>query len=374
MHSIKKILVITPFFYPHIGGSEQYMEELYTHLVRQSADVTVDVLCYNTDQAREHEQYKGLTIHRIPCFVILRDQFVLPQPFALLKFLLQNGKAYDLIHSSTRFFDSSWWAPLYARLSGKKIILTDHCASSPIHPNPLIQAVVRLIDKLTGSIFLPLYDRVFVVSRATQKFLKEEFRVSSTLMYGGISEIASPAKGEARNDRIKILYLGRMIESKGVRDLFEVAKEFPDIDFLFAGPGELEKELKEEAKRLRLTNITILGKVERKNVPQLFEQCDIFVYPSYHSDGIPLAILQAGASSLAVIATGVGGVEEVIQNGKSGILIKPRDQETLKQSLITLSKNKALREQFGKSLSDHIKKTFFWEKASRVLYEEIQKL
>jgi glycosyltransferase involved in cell wall biosynthesis len=90
---MKKILVITPFFYPHIGGSERYMEELYLFLRKDHPEIAVDVLCYNTNQVQKEENYQGMTIYRIPCWNILKDQFSLPNPLALLHFLLKNRRS-----------------------------------------------------------------------------------------------------------------------------------------------------------------------------------------------------------------------------------------------------------------------------------------
>ena len=55
---MKKILVITPYFYPHIGGSERYMENLYAYLVRRNLQIKVDVLCYNTEKTKKEEKPK----------------------------------------------------------------------------------------------------------------------------------------------------------------------------------------------------------------------------------------------------------------------------------------------------------------------------
>jgi len=104
---MKKILVITPFFYPHIGGSERYMEELYLFLRKKHPEIDVDVLCYNTNKVSKKESYQGLNIYRIPCWNILPDQFSLPNPASLIQFLFSERNSYDLIHCSTRFFDSS---------------------------------------------------------------------------------------------------------------------------------------------------------------------------------------------------------------------------------------------------------------------------
>src|ERR1035437_2354910 len=184
---MKKILVITPFFYPHIGGSERYMEELYLFLRKKHPEIAVDVLCYNTNQVLPKENYQGMTIHRIPCLNILKDQFSLPNPLALLQFLFKNKNQYDLIHCSTRFFDSSWWAPFYAKFTKTSVILTDHCADYPTSGTWLINLVIRLLENTVVRFSLHFYDAVFAETKTTKHFLKQTFGIDSQVAYPGLN-------------------------------------------------------------------------------------------------------------------------------------------------------------------------------------------
>lgn len=403
---MKNILVITPFFYPHIGGSQQYMEDIYACLVKKYPQIKVDVLCYKTVKESNEEYYRGMKIYRIPCFNVLTGQFCLPNPSSLINFILKNWKAYDLIHCSTRFFDSSWWAPVLARLTGKKIILTDHCAESPKHENQFIDFISKIIDRTIAGFFLRFYDKVYVTNKAAQKFLKQTFNIQSKVIYGGVnteifkpidiqrhpgklceaertqnlkrngcrtilSTMSSIPNGQHDNERLKILYSGRMISSKGVLELFEIAKEITSADFIFAGPGPLVDVLRKKIERDNLCHIKIMGGLEKRGVAKLLSKSDIFVHPSFHHEGFPNALTEAGASRIAVIATDVGGSGEIIINGKTGILVKPKDIFALRRVISKLIKNRALRLELSKNLYEHILSNFTWEKTSEELYAEI---
>lgn len=354
-----KILVITPFFYPHVGGSQQYMEDLYVNLRKKHPEISVDILCYNTDYVEVQEKYRGLNIYRISCLNILTGKFSLPNPNSLWHFLTTH-KDYDLIHTSTRFFDSSWWAPIYAKLTNKKIILTDHCAQTPTTSNPLINLLVFLVDRVTGKLFLPMYGKIFVVSRATKSFLKKTFGVYSKVIYAGAD--LNFSKKPAAHKKIQVLFAGRMIEEKGVKLLFHVAKQMPQINFIFAGPGQLKENL---------PNVFILGKRSKKQLNKLLSRADIFVYPTYHSEGIPIALLEAGANKLPVIACDIGGIKEVIKDNQTGLLIKPKDEKSLKEALEKLIAHQSLRKELGHKLFLHIRDTFNWQKSAELFYQHI---
>lgn len=359
---MKKILVATPFFYPHMGGSEQYLEDLSIKLLQKHSDLEIDILCYNTDKAKSTEEYKGLTIHRIPCLSILPDKFSIPNPFALVNFF-NTHKDYDLICASTRFFDLSWWALLYAKLISKKIVLIDHCAGTPAHSNSLINHIVKLIDTITGSLTLRFYDKIFAVSKATKSFLKRKFGIKSEVMYGGVNSAFSNIN-KAKNSRIQIIYAGRMIPQKGILELFNIASNMPQIDFVLAGPGELVEELKN-----KLPNVKVLGKLNKKELAKKFSKSDIFVYPSYHSEGIPMVLLEAGASGMAVTASNTGGINEVIEDQKTGLLMKPKDPNSLKLALERLIADKELRGKLSKNLYSYIKSNFNWDKTAKNFYK-----
>ncbi len=118
---MKKILVLTPFFYPHTGGSQQYMEELYAEFLKKyNNEFEAEVLTYNTDNTIKNENFRGMHITRISCWNILPGQFAVPNPIELISYLYKNRNNVDLIHSSTRFFDTSWWGPIYAKLINRK--------------------------------------------------------------------------------------------------------------------------------------------------------------------------------------------------------------------------------------------------------------
>lgn len=368
---MKKILVITPFFYPHIGGSERYMEDLYMFLKKKYPNISVDLLCYNTNRAKEGEKYRELNVYRIPCWTILPGQFCLPRPWSLLKFLIDH-KSYDLVHSSTRFFDNSWWAPIYAKLIKAKVVLTDHCSASPISNNSFINVLIKFMEMTIVRFSLHFYDQIYAENQKTQEFLKRKFKVFSELAFPGLSYKTEGFKFR-NNRRLKIVYVGRMIESKGVNTLFEIARETPGADFIFAGEGPLMNSLKEKQQNNKLTNISILGNLLRKEVSNLLRAADILAYPSSaHSEGLPLALIEAGVAGAAVVATNIGGIGELIKDNKTGVLVEPNDKETFRIALKRLMGDKPLRQKLAKNLYDYVNKNFSWEKPASLIIKELQ--
>ncbi|MDO8504127.1 MAG: glycosyltransferase family 4 protein [bacterium] len=365
----KHILVISPFFYPHTGGSQQYMEELYASLLTHHKDIEVTVLAYNTDGAPRKEAYRNMQIVRFPCLNILPGQFAIPNYMEVASYLLNHKKDFDLIHCNTRFFESSWWAPFYAKFIGKQIFLTDHSSSYPEHQVLLVKKISYILDRTCSFVALRLFDQVLTTNNTTKGFLKRDFGVNSDVLYGGINQdLFKPVK--RKNRQVKVLFVGRMIDSKGPHHLYEAAKKLPKVSFTFTGPGPYVEILSQRLKKDKLKNVTILGGQNRQRVAKLMRESDILVHPSTHHEGLPNVLTEAGATGIAVIATNVGGTKEIIPPG-CGIILETNQLEELDKHIQKLVGNKGLREIYGRALYKHVSRTFNWKRASDMLYKKI---
>ncbi len=389
-----RILLVLPFFHPHPGGSQIYAEELFVHLKKAHPEVSIDILCYNTDKIATFEEYRGLKIHRIPCFNILPGKFVLPYPIALIKKLFQLSKnKYDFVNTHIRFFDTCWWVWVYAKIIGAKSIFTGHCASHPNHENSLVRFVAKLVDLTIAKFSLRFYDIVTVVSDCTGNFFRETLGVKkSYLVYGSVDTKFFQPKQKLRkrnlpkmnlelvpND-ILITYVGRLISTKGVSVLYEVAKEtlkkYPrNLYFVIAGPGELNKELKGRTAKDKLTKRILLpGALDHKETCELLAISDIFVYPSFHSDGLPLAILEAGASGCFVIVTDSGGTKEIVKHEETGLLVPPKDKKVLKNAIVWAIENPNERKRISQNMRKLLIEKFDWKRQSEEFFQLLERL
>ncbi|MBM4402049.1 MAG: glycosyltransferase family 4 protein [Candidatus Cloacimonetes bacterium] len=354
-----KILLVLPFFHPHPGGSQKYAEELFVHLKKAHPEIEIDVLCYNTDQAAGYEEYRGLKIYRVPCFNILSGKFTLPRPVSLVKKLYQLSKnKYNFVNTHIRFFDTCWWVWAYAKIIKAESIFTGHCASHPNHQNPMVRLIAKLVDLTIAKFSLRFYNIITVTNECAANFFAKTLRVKpNQIIYGSVdTNIFKPQQNLPKrkipktnlilgpND-ILITYVGRLIWSKGVSIFYEVAKDilnrFPEkVFFVIAGPGELQDKLAKYIVENNLSQkIFLTGSLNSGEVQGLLGISNIFVYPSFHSEGFPQAILEAGASGCLVIATDTGGTKEVVKNKETGLLIFPKNKTALKKKIVWAIEN-----------------------------------
>jgi len=132
-----------------------------------------------------------------------------------------------------------------------------------------------------------------------------------------------------------ILTVARLAKQKGHTYLLKAAARIPGALFVFVGDGPERLNLENEARELNLTDrVIFLG--ERKDIPSLLSNCDLFVQPSLFEGGLALSIMEAMAVSKPVIATDVEGVTTNVTDSENIMLVPPADSEALVQAITAL--------------------------------------
>ncbi len=202
-----------------------------------------------------------------------------------------------------------------------------------------------------------------------------EFPEKSRLPESTLSESTFPeSKFPELNDVDSpiILFLSRMIQSKGINYLAESMPEILskcDAHFVFAGPGP------EPVVKVAPENYTFLGYVPYENTPALHHISDIFILPSLY-ENFPINLLEAMISESGVISTDVGGIPEMITNGENGILIPFKDSTSIADSVIKLIENNELKKELAKNAKETVEKEFNMKskiKDTVSYYEEVLK-
>ncbi len=140
-----------------------------------------------------------------------------------------------------------------------------------------------------------------------------------------------------------------LVPHKGQRHFVEAAalvvREVPDARFVIAGEGELRPTLEHLIHHHKLEKHVVLAGF-RPDVLSLHKAFDIFVMSSI-TEGLGTSLLDAMACGRPIVATTAGGMPEVVQDGKTGILVPPRDERAMADAIVKLLKDEALRERMG---------------------------
>jgi glycosyltransferase involved in cell wall biosynthesis len=144
--------------------------------------------------------------------------------------------------------------------------------------------------------------------------------------------------------------------------------------FVIAGDGPGRQELVEKvAQSPCRDSVTLLG--HRDDVPNVLASLDVLTLPSFAHEGIPQIILQAQAMGRAVVATTVGGIPEIVEDGVNGLLVPPRDAPALAEKITFLLNNPSLRRRLGKAARAQVETEFSLDNMGRRLlwlYEDVK--
>ncbi|MGI0523742.1 glycosyltransferase family 4 protein [Rhizobium giardinii] len=161
--------------------------------------------------------------------------------------------------------------------------------------------------------------------------------------------VLAPVKDES--DSLRILFLGKIGARKGVPQLVEALSMLPKDGTwraIIAGDGDVEAT-RQEIERLALSDyVTLPGWVGPSQVADLLSRSDVLVLPSF-DENLPMSVIEGMAAGLAVVATPVGAVEDIITHGKTGLLVPPGDAKAIAASISLLLQQPQMRKDLGEN-------------------------
>jgi glycosyltransferase involved in cell wall biosynthesis len=169
-----------------------------------------------------------------------------------------------------------------------------------------------------------------------------------------------------------VLTVARLDAQKGVAYLLDAAAEVPEAVFVIAGEGPERASLEARAASLEIAHrVRFLG--HRRDVPALLAIADLFVLPSLW-EGLPLSILEAMAAGIPVVATRIGGTDELVRDGETGTLAPPENGSALAEAIraVLYDRERALRmAAAARAFAEREHSAAAMVSATSALYEEL---
>lgn len=375
-----KIKVLHVHTLPVISGSG--INTLLTMTGLNKNKYSVEFACSPGGPLVEEAIKSGITFRPIKHLVqpvsIYRDLLGLLELISLLR-----KYKYDIIH--THNSKAGFVGRLAAKIAGVPVIVhTIHGFSFHEFERPPRRALFLFLER-----FAALFaDKLITISGPLK-----DWGLSSGIgkpwqyitIYSGIEiskfNVNIDKEGLKRNlgispGELVIGVVSKLWEGKGHRNILEatreVLKEFPNLKLLIVGDGYLKPNLVELKKQLNIDEKVIFTGF-RKDIPELTSLFDVAILASFF-EGMGRVLLEAMVLEKPVIGTRVGGIVDVVDEGKTGLLVPPNDSAALAVAMTTLLRNQELRVKMGKAAIQKIDEKFSAQnmvKKIEELYDEL---
>ncbi|TNE54702.1 MAG: glycosyltransferase family 1 protein [Bacteroidetes bacterium] len=353
----RKISILESIRQAKVGGGESHVYELAKHINRELFEL--EVLCFSDGPLIKKIEELGIKVHLIQS----------KHPFDIRTWLkiirLYRSKRYDLIHAhgsraASNLFFLSW-------LTSCKFIYTIHGWSF----HPAQSAIVRLLRIRCEAFITRCAELNITVSNSNFLQGQRLFGLKrNKTVYNGIDPRrfdinlipCSSIRGQFNipKERTLVGYLVRITEQKDpitfVEAISIVTKETCDVHFLIVGNGNLQPKIRQLISDKKLDEYVSFSNF-RDDMPEILKSIDIYCLPSLW-EGMPIGMIEAMYMGCACVATSVDGSKELIQHGKTGLLIPPRNPYALAMSLLNLHYNQAKRKLLGKRAQQYAQNRF----------------
>ncbi|WP_409344186.1 glycosyltransferase family 4 protein [Paenibacillus sp. MBLB4367] len=336
------------------GGAQVHVFDLIMHAVQNKHECVL----VSGEEGELVERVRGLGVKVVILETLVREIRIVKDIKAIMGFIgiIKNERPHIVhVHSSK--------AGIIGRLSCKltevPVIFTAHGWAFTEGVSRFRKKMFRLVERICANIST----KIICVSDFDRKLaLKNNVGNEKKLItiHNGVKNEDFLLEGKPDN-LVRIIMVARFSSPKDYKTLLlALPKLSGTFKVLLVGDGELLEQTQEIVYELNLENVVeFLGM--RKDVKQLLKNCDIFVLTSNY-EGLPISIIEAMGSSLPVVASNVGGVNELVIENYNGFLVGRGDTIKVAESLQKLLDNKILREEMGQASYKRYNEMFTLEK------------
>ena len=342
------------------AGAEVQLKVLLSKLA-QKPELNLSVILFN--EGRLGKEIEGLGI---PVTVFPETEWGSPKIFLELVREFKKSKV-QIIHTH-KYKDTILAAPA-AKLCGiPHIVRTVHGLSEPFEG---LQAFkMSLYETIERIVHRYCVETIIGVSSQIERKYKVEGQVSRvTCIRNGIDlegKSVQTDRWRTRKDlgvdtgTCLIGTVGRLTPVKGIPYLLKAARillrQGANVKLLVVGDGSIRLDLVTQTRDLGISeNVVFLG--HREDTDELLQALDIFVLPSL-SEGIPMALLEAMAATRAVVASRVGGIPEIVEDGFEGFLVEPMDVDGLAERCRRLIESPDIARKMGEQARRRVERDF----------------
>jgi len=380
--------MVSSYFYPDGGGAESYAYNIAKRLIERGHSVTV--LCSGQEKRKKEEMIDGIRIVRLkPDFMISTAPIKIGLLFDMINFV-RNGD-FDLIDINFHLPYYPDIAALVSKICKIPSVLTYH--NDIVKGGSLMNSIAQIYNYSVNHVTLRSVNLIITPSPFCyneSKFLKpftnklvwippgvdiEKYSVGKSFKIHEAYDIPDSSK--------IVLFVGVMSKAhthKGVDQLIKsfkiVLEEVEGAYLVLVGRGDMMSEYKKMCEEFNISdNVIFTGFVDETELIEYYKSSDVVVLPSTTvQEGFGMVLIEGNACGKPVVGTRVGGIQYVIEDGKTGLLVPPKNSEALAGAIIKILIDEDLAKKMGENGRRLVEEKYTWERVADMtekVYKEV---
>ncbi|MEM7481599.1 MAG: glycosyltransferase family 4 protein [Acidobacteriota bacterium] len=343
-----RVGVVTHYMPPHHGGIERVAASL--DVAYRERGWQVRWLASDSPKGATEGAKEDADRLRVPTWNVLEDRLGVPVPLwgpTGWRRLAELTRWADVLHVHDCLYPGSYFGAAMARRRGVPVFLTQHIGFVK-YGSRLLNGIEHVAYRTMGRRLLRRVDRIVLATPSAELWVNALLPAGTPRqkIYNGIDlERFRPPSAEERRqaqgrlglpeeDRRTVLFVGRLVEKKGVPVVVEVARRHPEIRFLMVGDGPLAEQVSAAEGRIEHRRSVV-----PEEMPWIYRAADAFFLPS-HGEGLPLVVQEAMACGLpALVSEEEPFAREVTAGAAGGCLAAARTPEAMAEALPALFEN-----------------------------------
>lgn len=271
-------------------------------------------------------------------------------------------KKPQIVHLNTSLEPKSYWRDIVylfiARIMGKKVVYQVHGGALPqvfFKNNRLLTILLRFVLRLTDVVVLLAQEELPAYHNFAQDLHLEV--IPNAVEMGADAEWKKIQI--AKEKPLRLVYVGRLAENKGIFEIvgaIEIMRTHGiNTQLVIAGSGPEEGKLRACVGNLGLNgSVSFVGAVFGEEKRRVWEEADLFVFPTYHREGLPYTLLESMSARTPPVISPVGAIPDVMEDGVHGVFVPSRNPEALAEVIERLDNDRALICRMGEASRQRI--------------------
>ncbi|UJG44382.1 MAG: glycosyltransferase family 4 protein [Candidatus Heimdallarchaeum endolithica] len=356
-----KIAIINQFTTPEAGGHEINLANLLYKKGHEPIIITSEYKTPNLTNYKYIKADKKKDKELCPFEIVRLKTVFIYSEFPIVKGMNKIIADFqpDIINIHEFFQYTSYKGFKIGKKNKIPIVLTQHCYYFP--PSFINRLGMKITTKLWGKKLIENSDSLIAIAESSSKFLKEVSKnptlkvniIPTPLELDQFLEINPDFIENPKNNTFRILYVGRVDERKGLKYLVDatsiLTKRFNKHQIVLdiVGKGKDFDKLKSYAEEKNI-NARFHGFVEHKNISKFYKRANVFVLPTITKEPFGNVAVEALASGIPVIASKLGGLVNIIQEG-TGFLVQPKNADEIANAITKFLQNPLLLKKYSKN-------------------------